>query len=291
MPYFYAFSVLLSAFLLFQVQPLIGKYILPWFGGTPTVWSTVLLFFQALLTGGYAYAYGLLGRLHGRQQGLVHLALLGLSLGLLLLTALAWPSPITPDTSWRPGGSALPIWEIVKVLAVAVAIPYFLLSSNSTLTQAWFHRDYRRQTPYRLYALSNAGSLLALISYPFIFEPFLSVRAQGYLWSAGYVVFAIGAAYLALRTSRRSPADDAQEGDDPHAGRSPADRPGPPTPQSPRPAQRRASRERPAAPPASEAAGHSRDRASLPGADARPGLGIHALFDPERSSDLLRGRG
>jgi hypothetical protein len=86
MLYYYTFSVLLSAFLLFQVQPMIAKYILPWFGGTPTVWSTVLLFFQALLTAGYAY--WLLGRTRERMQGLVHLILLGVSLGLLLATAL-----------------------------------------------------------------------------------------------------------------------------------------------------------------------------------------------------------
>lgn len=203
MPYSYAFSILLSAFLLFQVQPLIGKYILPWFGGTPMVWSTVLLFFQSLLTGGYAYAYWLLGRSNQRLQGLVHLVALGGSLGLLALAALAWPAPITPDASWRPAGSDLPIWDILKVLAAAVGVPYFLLSSNSTLMQAWFNRDQRTQAPYRLYAVSNVGSLLALISYPLLFEPLLTLRMQAYIWSAGYVVFALGAAYLALRTYRR----------------------------------------------------------------------------------------
>jgi hypothetical protein len=211
MPYYYAFSVLLSAFLLFQIQPMIGKYILPWFGGTPAVWSTVLLFFQALLTGGYAYAYWLLGRLRDRLQGIVHLILLGISLGLLLVTALTWRSPLTPDASWRPQGSDLPIWGILRVLAVSVGIPYLLLSSNSTLMQAWFSRDYHSRTPYRLYALSNTGSLLALISYPIIFEPNLTLRAQAYLWSVGYVVFAFSAAYLALRTYRRIQADDIQE--------------------------------------------------------------------------------
>lgn len=210
MPYYYAFSVLLSAFLLFQIQPMIGKYILPWFGGTPTVWSTVLLFFQALLTGGYAYAYWLLGRLRDRLQGIVHLILLGISLGLLLVTALTWRSPLTPDASWRPQGSDLPIWGILRVLAVSVGIPYLLLSSNSTLMQAWFNRDHHSPTPYRLYALSNTGSLLALISYPIIFEPNLTLRAQAYLWSAGYVVFAISAAYLALRTYQRIQAEDVQ---------------------------------------------------------------------------------
>lgn len=204
MPYFYAFSVLLSAFLLFQVQPLIGKYILPWFGGAPAVWSTVLLFFQSLLTGGYAYAYGLLGR-RPRWQGLVHLIVLGVSVGLLVATAVSWPSPLTPDASWRPQGSDLPIWDILKILAVAVGIPYLLLASNSTLVQGWFTDDHPGQTPYRLYALSNVGSLVALVSYPVIFEPLLTVRTQAYLWSAGYLVFAVSTGYLAFRTWQRTP--------------------------------------------------------------------------------------
>jgi MFS family permease len=212
MLYYYALSVLLSAFLLFQIQPMIGKFILPWFGGTPTVWSTVLLFFQALLTAGYAYAYWLLGRLRDRLQGIVHLVLIGISLVLLLLAALTWPSPLTPDASWQPQGNALPVWGIFRVLAVSVGIPYFLLSSNSTLMQAWFGRDDRSQAPYRLYALSNLGSLVALISYPILFEPNLTLRAQAYLWSTGYLVFAIVAAYLALRTYQRTQTGDKAQG-------------------------------------------------------------------------------
>jgi SAM-dependent methyltransferase len=207
MPYVYAFSVLLSAFLLFQVQPMIGKYILPWFGGAPAVWSTVLLFFQSLLTGGYAYAYWLLGRRQRRWQGTVHLIVLAVSIGLLVLTAVSWPSPLTPDASWRPQGSDLPIWDILKILAVAVGIPYLLLASNSTLVQGWFSDDHPGRTPYRLYALSNVGSLVALVSYPVIFEPLLTVRTQAYLWSAGYLVFAISTGYLALRTLQRMPAN------------------------------------------------------------------------------------
>ncbi len=218
MPYFYAFSAFLSAFLLFQIQPMIGKYILPWFGGTPTVWSTVLLFFQALLTGGYAYAYWLLGRVRGRRQGIVHLILLSVSLVLLLAAALTWRSPLTADTSWRPLGSDLPIWGIIRVLAVSAGFYYFLLATNSTLMQAWFNRDYPEQTPYRLYALSNTGSLLALISYPLIFEPNLTLRSQGYLWAAGYVVFAISVSYLVLRTYRRQPAAEVQPNADKRLG-------------------------------------------------------------------------
>ncbi|MDI7276146.1 MAG: ferrichrome ABC transporter permease, partial [Anaerolineae bacterium] len=209
--HYYALSVLLSAFLLFQVQPMIGKYVLPWFGGTPTVWSAVLLFFQAVLSAGYGYAYWLLRRLRERRQGVVHLGLLGLSIGLLLVAALTWRSPLTPDASWRPQGADLPIWGIFRVLAVSVGIPYFLLSANSTLMQAWYGRDQQRQTPYRLYALSNVGSLLALVSYPILFEPYLTLRAQAYLWSAAYLVFAASAGYLALRTCRRAQTSEALE--------------------------------------------------------------------------------
>src|SRR5512142_1654522 len=96
----YACAVFLSAFLLFQIQPMIGKYILPWFGGTPAVWCTTMLFFQLLLTGGYAYSDWVIGRVASRKQGYMHLALLGLSLLVLLATATAWSSPITPDVSW-----------------------------------------------------------------------------------------------------------------------------------------------------------------------------------------------
>src|SRR5512135_243126 len=99
---FYAIVVFLSAFLLFQIQPMMGKYILPWFGGTPAVWSTTMLFFQVALTGGYAYAHWLVARLREPRQAIVHSVLLGASLALLAVTAIAWNSPITPDASWKP---------------------------------------------------------------------------------------------------------------------------------------------------------------------------------------------
>ena len=204
MPYYYAISIFLSAFLLFQIQPVIGKILLPWFGGTPTVWSTVLLFSQVLLTGGYAYAYWLLGRLRNRRQAVVHLVLLSVSLGLLLITALFWSAPLIPDESWKPQNSNLPIWEILRILAVSIGFPFLLLASNSTLTQAWFHRDNPKPTPYRLYALSNIGFLLALISYPILIEPNLTLRTQTTLWSFGYIIFASIAAFLTLRTYRAS---------------------------------------------------------------------------------------
>lgn len=209
--YFYAVSVFLSAFLLFQIQPMFGKILLPWYGGTPTVWSTILLFSQVVLTVGYAYAYWLLGRSRKRLQGTVHLLILAISLILLLATSLMWPSPLTPDTSWRTPGSEQPLPEILRILVVAIGIPFLVLAANSTLMQAWFHRDYPTPTPYRLYALSNTGSLLALISYPFLIEPNLTLRTQATLWTAAYFAFALIAAYLALRTYRWMQSDEGQQ--------------------------------------------------------------------------------
>ena len=203
---YYAGSVFLSAFLLFQLQPLIGKYILPWFGGTPAVWSTSMLFFQVLLTGGYAYAYWLAGRPVPRRQGIIHLAVLALSLALLVVLGLSWSSPITPGMGWRPAGANQPTWNVFRILAAAVGLPYFILSTNSVLMQAWFSRDFSARSPYRLYALSNAGSLLALVTYPFLIEPLLALQTQARAWSWGYLGFALLAGYGALRALRAAPA-------------------------------------------------------------------------------------
>ncbi len=200
---YFALSIFISAFLLFQVQPMIGKLILPWFGGTPAVWSTVMLFFQVLLTGGYAYAYGLIGRVRARKQGIVHVVLLAISVLLLVGIGIFWPSPITPDASWKPAGVELPILNIFKLLIVSVGLPYFVLSTNSPLMQAWFSRVFEGKSPYRLYALSNVGSFLALVSYPVLIEPLLTLRWQGWIWSGGYVLFALLAGYGAVRSARQ----------------------------------------------------------------------------------------
>ena len=197
---YFSLCIFLSAFLLFQIQPMIGKTILPWFGGTPTVWSTVMLFFQVLLTGGYAYAAWLTGKT--RRRGLVHLALLGLSLILMLGLGLAWKSPITPGASLKPGGTTSPVADIFKILTLSVGLPYFLLASNSPLIQTWLHRAFPERTAYRLYALSNAASLVALVSYPVLVEPYLSLPWQGRLWSVGYIAFAGLAAYGAVKSMR-----------------------------------------------------------------------------------------
>lgn len=177
----FAATIFVSAFLLFQVQPLIGKYILPWFGGSPGVWTTCLLFFQTLLLGGYAYAHFISTRLRPRQQALVHLVLLCLSL--------AW-LPIIPDAGWKPGPGAEPITRILLLLTVSLGLPYLTLSATGPLLQRWFSLAHPGVPPYRLYSLSNAGSLLALLSYPFLFEPMLTRSAQGFAWSIGLVIFA-----------------------------------------------------------------------------------------------------
>ncbi len=200
---YFAFSIFLSAFLIFQVQPMIARYILPWFGGTPAVWSTVQMFFQVMLTGGYAYAAWLTRP--GKRGEKLHLVLLGVSVIAMLLLGLAWKSPITPDASWKPAQGSFPAWEIFNLLAVSVGLPYFLLSSNSPLIQAWFHRAFPEKTAYRLYALSNIGSLLGLVTYPVLVEPTLSLAWQGWTWSLAYAVYAGLAAWGALRVLRTEP--------------------------------------------------------------------------------------
>jgi hypothetical protein len=196
---YYIVSIFLSAFLIFQVQPMIAKYILPWFGGTSAVWSTVELFFQVLLTGGYAYAHWLSRAKNHHRRLVIHLALLGLVLIQLMVLSRLWPSPITPDSSWEPHGLVNPIWEIFKLLIISVGPAYFLLSANSPLMQVWFNRALPGRSPYSLYALSNLGSLLGLITYPIFVEPQWTVPQQGMAWSLGFGLFALLAIFGTIR--------------------------------------------------------------------------------------------
>lgn len=207
---FYILNIFLSAFLLFQIQPMIAKYILPWFGGTPMVWSTVQMYFQLLLTGGYAYAHWVIGRSRVARREIVHVVLLMLALVQVVVLGFLWTSPISPDLSWRPGSNAFPIWEVFKLLTISVGPAYFLLSTNSPLMQAWFSRAYPQRSPYALYALSNVGSLLALVTYPLFVEPNLALAGQGWMWSVGFILFALVTSYGALRSLRSKPADNPQ---------------------------------------------------------------------------------
>ncbi|HYM06732.1 MAG TPA: fused MFS/spermidine synthase [Terriglobales bacterium] len=178
----YAATIGLSAFLLFQIQPIIAKMILPWFGGSSAVWSTCMLFFQVMLLAGYLYAHWLEGRFGERREALAHSALLAVSLLAL---------PVIADPSWKPAPSDNPSLRILGLLGVTVGLPYFLLSTTSSLMQAWYSRTHEGAIPYRLFALSNFASMLALVTYPVMVEPLLATRVQAGLWSAAYVCFAL----------------------------------------------------------------------------------------------------
>jgi hypothetical protein len=181
----YAVTIFLGAFLLFQVQPLFSKAILPWFGGTAGVWTTCMLFFQVLLFLGYAYAHLSTTYLTPHRQGIVHTALLVAALALMAVLH------VRPAAVWKPDGTSDPIVGILVLLTTHVGLPFFLLSATSPLLQVWWNRAVGSGTPYRLYALSNTGSLLALLSYPFIFERWLSLSVQSVLWSLAFVLQAV----------------------------------------------------------------------------------------------------
>ena len=188
----YAATIFLSSFLLFLVQPLIARLILPWFGGTAAVWTTCMLFFQTLLLAGYAYAHAANARLSPRAQAILHTALLGLAFVTL---------PIAPSDGWKPLGTEEPISHILLVLAATVGLPYALLASTSPLLQAWFARARPGVDPYRLFAVSNLASLLALVGYPLVVEPFFGNREQVLWWSVLFSAFAILCAGLAWSVS------------------------------------------------------------------------------------------
>jgi len=192
---FYAGTIFLSSFLLFLVQPLIARLILPWFGGSAAVWTTCMLFFQALLLAGYAYAHWLTRLSNKRTEAVIHTV--------LLLAAVA-TLPIAPGEAWKPLGSEEPVTRILLLLGASVGLPYFLLASTSPLLQAWFARARPGENPYRLFAISNLASLLALVGYPFVVEPFLGGLQQVQVWSWLFAAFALACAAMAWMTPRRA---------------------------------------------------------------------------------------
>ncbi len=192
----YGLTIFLSAFLLFQVQPLIGKMILPWFGGSAAVWTTCMLFFQAVLLLGYFYSHWVVRYLSPSRQSLVHGSLLLISLLLI---------PISPSLGWKPLGAENPTLLILGLLTVSIGLPYFVLSTTGPLLQAWFARERSGLVPYRLFALSNFGSMLALLAYPVAVEPLFSTLWQSYLWSGLYACFAAACALLAWRGRKGIP--------------------------------------------------------------------------------------
>jgi spermidine synthase/MFS family permease len=194
----YATTIFLSSFLLFLVQPLIARLILPWFGGSAAVWTTCMLFFQALLLAGYAYAHLLAKYSRRRFEPLIHTALLIVAVATL---------PIAPSEVWKPSGTEDPVTWILLLLAAAVGLPYFLLAANSPLLQAWFARARPGENPYRLFAVSNLGSLVALLGYPFLLEPYLGGAGQVGLWSWLFAAFAILCAAVAWLTPAEKTAE------------------------------------------------------------------------------------
>jgi hypothetical protein len=205
----FAFAIVLGAFLLFQVQFILAKRLLPWFGGAPAVWTACMLFFQVLLLAGYGYAHSL-ARAAPRRQRDVHLALLAAALVLLVSRVGSWPSPLTPGEEWSPDPGAASVPSILRLLAVSAGLPYLVLAATGPLVQSWFARLRPGASPYGLFALSNLGSLVGLLSYPFLIEPWLSVAGQGWMWAGAFLsfVFAIGACAMAVG---RAPAADHVE--------------------------------------------------------------------------------
>jgi len=189
----YLFVIFIGAFLLFQVQPLIAKLILPLFGGGAAIWTACLLFFQAFLLLGYLYSHYLTKLSSLKKQAMVHLALLLISLVFL---------PITINNNILLNSSLnidiTPLFEIVFLLIFSIGLPYLLLSSTGPLVQRWLSYQDSAKLPYKLYSLSNVASLLALLSYPFIFEPLFILSDQILFWSVGYVVFSLGFITLSL---------------------------------------------------------------------------------------------
>ena len=178
----FAFPIFLGSYLLFLIQPLIGKYILPWYGGTPNVWMTCLLFFQFMLLCGYFYAHLLTSWFRPRQQAIFHMLLI-----IIVYTLL----PITPSDSWKGLPSENPTWIILGLLMSTVGGPFFVLSASAPLLQKWFSLTNRGCFPFRLYALSNLASMGALISYPFMIERSLRLPMQSLVWSGVFLLYGI----------------------------------------------------------------------------------------------------
>jgi len=199
---FYGITIFSGAFLLFQVEPIIAKIILPWMGGAAAVWSVCLLFFQSALLLGYLYAHWLSHKFQPHVQSRIHVTLLALSLFSL---------PILPRESWKPTGAEDPALRVLLLLTITVGLPYLLLSSTSPLLQAWYTRTRPGVSPYRFYALSNAGSLLGLLSYPLLVEPTVSRVHQAVGWSIVYGGVAFLCAFLALRARGESAGELSHE--------------------------------------------------------------------------------
>ncbi len=206
----YALTIFISAFLLFLLQLIMARQILPWFGGSAAVWATCMVFFQVMLLFGYAYADWTARWLAPKRQAVLHALLLICSLVFL---------PVIPAASWKPTGAESPALRIVVLLACNIGLPYLLLSATSPLLQLWFARAFPGRSPYRLFALSNLASMSALLGYPLAIEPWIATSSQAKIWSFGYAAFAMlccGAAWHGSRFALTSEklSTDSNTGDE-----------------------------------------------------------------------------
>lgn len=207
----YIATIFLSALLVFSVQPLLGKALLPWFGGGPSVWSACLLFFQVALLLGYLWAHVLDRILAPRKQAVIHLLALMASLVVMIVLWFTWPAPLIPSSQWKPHGTAFPALHILLILTVSAGLPYVLLSSTSSLLQTWV-RDRSPDKPmWRLYALSNVGSLIGLLAYPFAAEPLMGLVLQGRVWAGLYTAYVLGMVLCAIPRLRTNTSPSAAD--------------------------------------------------------------------------------
>ena len=188
----FSVPIVFSACLIFLVQPIMAKQILPWFGGVASVWNTCLFFFQFLLLVGYLYAHGLARWFPPKVQAAIHIAMLVVSCLSL---------PIAVSSTWKTVNGD-PAVHILLLLSASVGLPYLVLASTSPLLQAWYSRF--SATPYRLFAVSNAASLAGLLAYPFLIEPSWATNQQGRIWSLGFALFAASCAAVAIVNARSS---------------------------------------------------------------------------------------
>ena len=207
----FGFGTLVGAFLLFQLELIVAKSILPWFGGSPAVWTTCMLFFQLTLLCGYAFAHWSATRLSPRRQSSLQLGVIALAIVSFAVAVVAWGSPLTPGVVLRDAIREHPIAHIFVVLSVCVGLPFFLLSTTGPLLQHWFRAQGQGESVYRLYALSNLGSLFGLISYPFLLEWSLTLHHQAWLWNALFLLYVPVYAILCRRAGQRYSGDEVAE--------------------------------------------------------------------------------
>ncbi len=204
----FGLGTLVGAFLLFQLELIVAKSILPWFGGSPAVWTTCMLFFQLTLLGGYAFAHWSATRLSLRGQSSLQLGVIALAIASFAVAVAAWGSPLTPGVLLRDAFREHPVTHIFLVLTICVGLPFFLLATTGPLLQHWFRAEGQGEAVYRLYALSNLGSLFGLISYPFLLEWSLTLHHQAWLWNALFLLYVPVFVMICRRVGKRTSIDE-----------------------------------------------------------------------------------